>query len=284
MIITLPNYIFENKHLYQIINDDSVIASKSSIYKKDMISLRNSMHLVMLLVNGRKSLCLGNGEISIDANDILFLSQGNYFMGEILGDKNDFEVILIYFDDKYVFDFINKYNISLPQTDQIDTLHITRDKYMQDCIQILDKYFESDINNSLALVKLKLEELFLYSLSKDKKKFITFLNKIMKTKSSRTKYILEENLDIINSVDDMCKLTRLNSKALRKEMIRLYNQNPKEWLDKRRLLHATLLLKNSKESVSKIATSCGYSSVSWFITQFKKYYKTTPLLYREQNL
>ncbi len=38
----------------------------------------------------------------------------------------------------------------------------------------------------------------------------------MKTKSSRTKYILEENLDIINSVDDMCKLTRLNSKALRK--------------------------------------------------------------------
>ncbi len=166
MIITLPNYIFENKHLYQIINDDSVIASKSSIYKKDMMSLRNSMHLVMLLVNGRKSLCLGNGEISIDANDILFLSQGNYFMGEILGDKNDFEVILIYFDDKYVFDFINKYNISLPQTVQIDTLHITRDKYMQDCIQMLDKYFESDINNSLALVKLKLEELFLYFIIK----------------------------------------------------------------------------------------------------------------------
>jgi AraC family transcriptional regulator, exoenzyme S synthesis regulatory protein ExsA len=284
MTITLPNYIFENKELYQIINDESVIASKSSKYKKDMISLRNSMHLVILLINGGKTLHLKNSDITIDTRDILYLSQGNYFMSEIIGDKNSFESILIFFDDEYVFNFIKKYNIALVANEEKDVLLLKRDEFISTCINTINKYYKNSIENSLDLVKLKLDELFLYSLSKNKKEFSGFLNKILQTKSSRIKYILEENIDIINSVDDMCKLTRLNSKALRKEMNRLYNQNPKEWLDEKRLYLATTLLKNTKKSISEIATTCGYSSVSWFIIQFKKYYKITPSLFREQNL
>lgn len=72
MIITLPHYIFENKESYQIINDDSVIVAKSSTYKKDKISLRNSMHLAILLVSGGKILHLEDDDISIDTSDILF--------------------------------------------------------------------------------------------------------------------------------------------------------------------------------------------------------------------
>ncbi|ADG92827.1 transcriptional regulator, AraC family [Arcobacter nitrofigilis DSM 7299] len=284
MIITLPHYIFENKESYQIINDDSVIVAKSTRYKKDKISLRNSMHLAILLINGGKILHLKDDVISIDTSDILFLSQGNYFMGETLGDKNNFEAILIYFDDEYVFNFIKRYNITIETLTQNGILSFKRDEFINNCAQTINQYFLTNIKNSLDLVKLKLDEIFLYSLSKDKEKFTAFLNKIVQTKSSRIKYILEENLDIINNIDDMCKLTRLNSKALRKEVNRLYNQNPKEWLDERRLSFAVTLLKNTQKSVSQIASSCGYSSVSWFIIQFKKYYKTTPLLYREQNL
>jgi AraC family transcriptional regulator, exoenzyme S synthesis regulatory protein ExsA len=284
MTIALPNYIFENKELYQIINDESVIVSKSSKYKKDMISLRNSMHLVILLINGGKTLHLKNSDISIDVNDILYLSQGNYFMSEIIGDKNSFESILIFFDDEYVFNFIKKYNIDLVTNEEKDVLLLKRDEFISSCVNTINQYYKNSIENSLDLVKLKLDELFLYSFSKDKKEFSTFLNKILQTKSSRVKYILEENIDIINSVDDMCKLTRLNSKALRKEMNRLYNQNPKEWLDEKRLYLASTLLKNSKKSISEIATTCGYATVSWFIIQFKKHYKTTPFLFREQNL
>ena len=96
-------------------------------------------------------------------------------------------------------------------------------------------------------------------------------------------YITENSCDI-NNIEDMCKLTRLNSKALRKEMQRLYSQNPKEWLDKKRLEKSVLMIKNTDKSISNIATSCGYASVSWFIIQFKKYYKITPLSFSEQNL
>ncbi|WP_428025140.1 helix-turn-helix domain-containing protein [Arcobacter sp.] len=284
MTITLPNYILENKELYQIISDDKILVSKSTIYKKDKLFLRNSVHIAILLINGGKTLHLKNSDISIDTTDILYLSQGNYFMSEIIGNENGYESILVFFDDEYVFNFIKRYNITVDTDEQEDVLPLKRDEFINTCIGTINKYFEKNIENSIDLVKLKLDEIFLYSLSKDKEKFAAFLNKIIQTKSSRIKYILEENLDIINSVDDMCKLTRLNSKALRKEMNRLYNKNPKEWLDERRLHRAVTLLKNTQKSISQIATSCGYSSVSWFIIQFKKYYKMTPLLYREQKV
>ena len=117
---------------------------------------------------------------------------------------------------------------------------------------------------------------------KEREEFTSFLNHTINTKATRTKYILESNLDIINTVEDMCKLTRLSTKALRKEMINIYGKNPKIWLDKQRLSKAVFLLKSTQKSVSQISTSCGYSSPSWFIIQFKKYYKITPLLFRQK--
>ena len=161
---------------------------------------------------------------------------------------------------------------------------IKRDTFLDSYVATINEYIKTDIENKSDFMRLKIDELFLYTFSKNKETFSSFLKTILSTKASRVKYILEANIDIIYSLEDMCKLTRLNSKALRKEMLKLYNQNPKEWLDSKRLLQAGLLLTSTEKTVSQIATECGYSSVSWFINQFKKYHKTTPLEYKQQNL
>ena len=85
------------------------------------------------------------------------------------------------------------------------------------------QYFSTQIENKIGLLKLKTQEIFLYTLSKDKELFLSFLNNILHTQSSRIKYILELNLDIIDNVNDMCKLTRVSNTVLRKEMLKLYN-------------------------------------------------------------
>lgn len=282
--INLPNYILENPKLYKIENDDKLIVSKSNILKEKQQYLRNSTHILIFLINGSKILHLDNKELKINTNDILYLSQGNYFMSEIVGDKNSFESILISFDDDFILDFIKKYKIKINIQRQESVLNIKRDIFIDSCISNINNYFSTKLENKIDLLKLKTQEIFLYTLSKDKQQFLSFLNQIVNTKPSRIKYILESNLDIINNVSDMCKLTRLSNSMLRKEMIRLYNQNPKQWLDKQRLKKAIVMLKNTNKSISDIATSCGYSTVSWFIIQFKKYYKTTPFSYREENL
>jgi len=282
--INLPNYILENPKLYKIETDDKFIVSKSSILKNERQYLRNSTHILILLINGSKILHLDDKELEINTNDILYLSQGNYFMSEIVGDKNNFESILISFDDDFVLDFIRKYKIKIDSQSQESVLNIQRDTFIDSCISNINDYFSTKLENKIDLLKLKIHEIFLYTLSKDKELFLSFLNKIVNTKPSRIKYILESNLDIINNVSDMCKLTRLSNGILRKEMLRLYNQKPKQWLDKQRLKKAIIMLKNTNKPISDIATSCGYSTVSWFIIQFKKHYKTTPFIYREENL
>jgi len=284
MIVTLPNYLTQNPNLYKLIYDDSFISSKSIIYKKDKLSLRNSTHMIILLIDGGKVLHLKDEDIKVDESEILYLSQGNYFMTEKISSKNAYKSILICFDDEFILKFLEKNNIKIQIKQTKSIISVKKDNFLSLTVSTINEYFNSNLENKLELLKLKTEELFLYTLSKDKQNFLAFLNSIISTKSSRIKYILESNLDIINSVDDMCKLTRLNEKALRKEIQRLYKQNPKKWLDTNRLNRATLLLKNTNESISNIATSCGYCSVSWFIEQFKKYYKTTPFLYRKQNL
>jgi len=283
MTVTIPNYLIDSKNSYELIHDKDFIVSKSKTLREGKLSLRNSTHILILLINGSKVLHLNDNDVNIDTSEILYLSQGNYFMSEIIGDKSSYESILICFNDDFVLDFIKKYKIELDLTREESILCIKKDKFINSCVSTINDYFSFKIHNNVDLVKLKTHEIFLYTLSKDKNLFSAFLNNIVNTKASRIKYILESNLDIINDVEDMCKLTRLSQAVLRKEMLGLYGNKPKQWLDKKRLDKASILLKNSDKTVSQISSSCGYASVSWFIIQFKKLYAVTPLLYREEN-
>lgn len=53
-----------------------------------------------------------------------------------------------------------------------------------------------------------------------------------------------------------------------------------EYLNKHRLHHASLLLKNSSASIEEIARAVGYESSNTFSKTFKKYYFQTPTQYR----
>ena len=81
----------------------------------------------------------------------------------------------------------------------------------------------------------------------------------------------------------MCKVTRLNESQLRIEMQKSFSMSPKTWLDLKRLKYASYLLKNTENSIVSIATTCGYSTASWFGVQFKKQYGLTPKEFRIEN-
>ena len=108
----------------------------------------------------------------------------------------------------------------------------------------------------------------------------SFFNSILLTSKDRIKYILESNIDLIQTLDDMCSITRLSENKIRRYIKKEFNQTPKIWLDTKRLEKAVLLLNNTNKSISDISTTCGYSTVSWFISQFKKYHNQTPKEFR----
>jgi AraC-like DNA-binding protein len=235
---------------------------------------------MIILLDGSKVIHLKDTDINVNSNEICFLTQNNYFMSERITTNTNYKSIIIYFDDKFIFDLIEKYKIKLDSTNtnSIIKLDYSLDILLKSNISLFQDYINKKLDNNL--LKLKIEEMFLHSLRIDKNLFSSFLGSITSTSQDRIKFIIESNIDLIQTLDDMCSITRLTQNKLRRYIKIEYNLTPKVWIDTKRLEKATLMLKNTEKTITDISTECGYSTVSWFISQFKKQYKQTPKEFR----
>ena len=147
-------------------------------------------------------------------------------------------------------------------------------------IKIFQQYLEKKFDENL--LKLKIEEILLQALRLNNHKIHSFINSVLSTSSDRTSFILESNIDLIQTLDDMCSITRLTPNQMRRYLKKEYSLTPKTWIDTKRLEKAVLMLKNTNKIITDISTECGYSTVSWFISQFKKQYNQTPKEFRHK--
>ena len=234
--------------------------------------VRNTLNVIIIMFEGTKLLHMQNQDLQVKKNNIVFLSQGQYFMSEILGDTHSYDAALIYFDNNFIIDFMKKYDINMSKAKAESEIVLENDKFIQNISSSFELYVKNDFENKNKIMKLKTEEILLHLYNKNKEKLINFFQHILESKESSLKYKLESNLETIETIEDLCSLTKLNSANLRKQMIKEYGQFPKEWLNEKRLNKAALLLQTTDDSITQIATSCNYATPSWFINQFKKKY------------
>jgi AraC family transcriptional regulator, exoenzyme S synthesis regulatory protein ExsA len=203
-------------------------------------------------------------------------------MSERLTADSTYKSLLIYFDDQFIFDLIQKYNMIIDTKEEknIISVNYKSDALFTCNVENFQQYLEQNFDTML--LKLKIEELFLQAIRLQKSSMHAFINAILSTSHDRIKFILESNIDLIQTLEDMCALTRLTQSKIRRYIKNEYNVTPKIWLDTKRLEKAELMLKNTDKSISDIATECGYATVSWFISQFKKHYKRTPKEFRHK--
>jgi len=77
----------------------------------------------------------------------------------------------------------------------------------------------------------------------------------------------------------LAELAALSNRSLatfKRDFQRHYGVSPRQWINRRRLEHAQLLLRQTAQKISDIALSCGFESVSHFIRIFRKEYGATP--------
>jgi len=278
----VPNYFFENNYENMIQIDNLLCLNYITKHKNDSVFVRTTMHSMGILLEGSKVIHLNNQDITINKGELSFLTQNNYYMSERTTLNSIYKSLIVYFDDKFIFDFIKKYNIKINTTEikSIAKTTYNNDMLFENNINIFQQYLEKKFDNNL--LKLKIEEIFLQALRLDKHQIHCFLNSILSTSNDRIKFILESNIDLIQTFDDMCSITRLTPNKIRRYFKKEHSLTPKVWIDTKRLEKATLLLKNTNKTITDISTECGYSTVSWFISQFKKQYNQTPKEFRHK--
>lgn len=280
MTCVLPNFFLENEEKNILKIDDLLCVKYTSKHRSDFISVRTTMHCMIILLEGSKIIHQEDDDININTNEICFLTQNNYFMSERIVENLEYKSLIIYFDDKFIFDFLLKYKIELNSTNRnkIISLDYSKDSLLKSNISLFHEYVDKNLDNTF--LKLKVEEILLHSLRVNKNLFSSFIYTLSETSQNRIKFILESNIDLIQNLDDMCSITRLSENKLRRYIKKEYNLTPKSWIDKKRFEKAVLMLKNTEKTISEISSDCGYSTVSWFISQFKKQYNQTPKEFR----
>jgi len=278
----VPNFFIENNNSNLIKIDNLFCLNYITKQKSDFISVRTTMHCMIILLDGSKVIHLKDTDININSNEMYFLTQNNYFMSERITTDSNYKSLIIYFDDKFIFDLIQKYKIKINSTNEnhIIKLDYSQDILLKSNISLFQEYIDKKLDNNLLI--LKIEEIILHSLRINKNLFSSFIQSITSTSQDRIKFILESNIDLIQTLDDMCSITRLTQNQLRRYIKKEYNLTPKVWIDTQRLEKATLMLKNTNKTITNISTECGYSTVSWFISQFKKQYNQTPKEFRHK--
>jgi len=278
----VPNFFIENKNTNLTKIDNLFCLNYITKEKNDFISFRTTMHSMILVLDGLKIIHSKDIDLNVNSGQICFLTQNNYFMSERISENLNYKSLIIYFDDEFIFDLIKKYKIRINSLDEKNIIKIdsSKDVLLKSNISLFQEYINKKLDNNL--LKLKIEELILHSIRINKNLFTPFLKSITSTSQNRTKFILESNIDLIQTLDDMCNLTRLTQSQIRRYIKKEYNLTPKVWIDTKRLEKATLMLNNTNKTITEISTECGYSTVSWFISQFKKQYNQTPKEFRHK--
>ena len=280
MTYIVPNYFIENKYKNLTKIDSLFCLNYITKSQNDFVDARNMMHSMGILLEGSKIIHTNDKDITVSTNEICFLAQHNYYMSERIAKDSKYKSMIVYFDDKFIFEFVKKYKIILDskEINNIIIVEYKKDEIFNNNIILFQQYLEKKFDENL--LKLKIEEILLHSIRVNPRGFLSFINAILSSSQDRALYILESNIDLIQTLDDMCNLTHLTPSQLRRYIKKKFDTTPKLWIDTKRLEKATLMLKNTDKTISDIATECGYSSVSWFISQFKKRYKQTPKEFR----
>ena len=283
MTYIVPNYFLENN--YKNLTKIDTLLCLHSIKKteNDFVDARNTMHSMNILIAGSKVIHTKDENITVNANEICFLTQNNYYMSERMTKQSQYESMILYFDDAFVLEFMKKYKIRPSNTQEKSWLQVSyeKDRCFLETVRQFEVYLDKKL--PIELLKLKVEEIFLQTLRLYPKSFYSFFNAIVNNTEARILYILESNIDMIETIEDMCRLSRLTPNQLRRYIKKHTHTTPKLWIDAKRLQKALLLVKNSDKNVTEIATDCGYATSSWFISQFKKEYGMTPKELRKES-
>ena len=280
LIVTIPNYFLE-KEMHSILTIEEGVFLEYSKMNTQKVFVRNTMHGMLIVQEGSKNVELEDKTFILSASTAMLFSQGNYFSSQ---NSDEYRGFILFFDDQFIHNFVKKYTFVPNETDTDMFISSYGDS---STIKHLVSDIVTDIKNfdmyTKALLKLRIETLMLELLQQNFLEMRGYLQHISNTSSMRLRYILEENIETIESVEDMYRLTRMSPTAFGKKFRILFKKSPKVWLDEQRMKKAVLFLQNTQKSISEIAVDCGYATASWFIVQFKKYYNMTPKEYRDKN-
>lgn len=150
MTYIVPNGFIENNNKNLIKIDNLFCLNYITKQNCDLISVRTTMHCMIILLDGSKIIHFEDTDIDVSSNEICFLTQNNYFMSERITKDLKYKSLIIYFDDTFIFELIEKYNLIINPINKnnIVKLDYSQDMLLKSNISLFQKYMDQKLDNN----------------------------------------------------------------------------------------------------------------------------------------
>lgn len=236
-------------------------------------------HTLVFIIQGAKTIHLGDQTIEAKAGELILLKRGAYFMSTFVKGKNGFTALMLCMDDTFLKSFVAQHTDlqSITSSTHHARMLISCAKEIITVRDSILQYIQHPNESTSKLLQLKLEELFLLILAGEyKEPFLHFLQQLFDTSDDAIEITVKANLLKPLSLQDYARLCGLSLSGFKREFARIFQTAPKEWINNERLLHANRLLETSGKNVNEVARECGFEHVSYFIKCFKAKFGFTP--------
>ncbi len=276
--VAVPNFFLEQRP--ESIRMVGNIYIKRALVSTKAHRVRNTMHALLVVLKGSKTLHVSERKLSLEAGSAAFFMRGDYFVSQ---NDGEYRALAIYFDERFASRFENI--VDDDSTDVKRVVHTNCDD--RGAVLALAETLWKDVDqkgvmeDELALSRV--ETLFRELIALDKEYMMTFFRTIVKDAGNSFADLLIENLDMIESVKDMSRLVRMSPAHFYRRFKEEFGVSPKRWLIEKNLQKGAALLKRGEMSVAEVASECGYATTSSFIHAFKKRFGSTPKSYMIEN-
>jgi AraC-like DNA-binding protein len=247
-------------------------------------------YLFVFVLGGRKIIHLDTGDIEIEAGNAFFTQKDSYLYSEFIATDTRFQSLMFFIEDNFLANFMRT-NSHLLAKDPSGPLpdkgifKIEISPLFRSSLESMLPYFTHETTHSHELLKLKFSEILIHLLESDVEgNFLSFLKTIYSCRRKDLMNIMEDNFNKPLRVDEFARLSGRSLSTFKKDFKQLYDQPPKQWINRKRLERAYSLITTSDKSISEVCFEVGFENISYFTHLFRNKYHITPKqLQKSQN-
>lgn len=237
-------------------------------------------HTLVYLYSGQQIIEDEGQEIIVKPGECTFIRRDHRITMYKNGDgENLYKGISLTFKRNLLRKFYNNLNKSeIPQNVKNPDQNIFKIEARPDItslFQSLTPYFDSNVQPSEEVVKLKLQE-GIYSLLNTKKEFFPMLFDFTEPWKIDIIDFLNENYMYDLSMEEIASYTGRSLATFKRDFAKISDMTPQKWLINKRLQIAHKKLQNENMKVSDVYVEVGFKNLSHFYSAFKKQFGYSP--------
>jgi AraC-like DNA-binding protein len=238
---------------------------------------------VSLVISGQKTMHFAGRTVNTNDKEIHFLSAGNCIASVDIARQDQFQSILIFFENKVLADFYVSNDAFIEKARSENKLAFSpyiafkKNSYVNNYIRSLQLLINNKKGLTPPIKQLKLQELLLYLLENHTETFLSFRNPAAASPVELlVRKVVESKQTADLTIDELAFLCNLSTSTFKRHFKKIYGAAPKTWFLEQKMKAAAKLLAKHHEKPGEIWFKVGFETHSGFTKSLKKYFGVSP--------